>query len=70
MLHNNSYIPSLQHQLEAQNLQDIDVSIIPIKNIKLVNLEHQKQRLSKETDIDMIAFLKNDIKKLENYFKN
>jgi len=69
MIYNNSYIPSLQHQLDAQNLQDIDIAIIPIKNIKLVNLEHQKQRLSKEADLLTIDYLKQDIKKLENYLK-
>jgi hypothetical protein len=69
MIHNNAYIPSLEHQLEAQNLRVVNVATIALKEIKRVNLEHQKERLATETDKETIIFLKQDIYKLENYGK-
>ena len=69
MIYKNAYPPSLEHQLEAQNLGVVNVPSIPLKEIKRVNLEHQKQRLNKAVDESLIEFLKNDIKKLINYLK-
>jgi hypothetical protein len=69
MIHNNKYIPSLEHQLEAENLRVVNLPTIPLKEIKRVNLEHQQQRLLKEIDESLIYFIKKDIQKLINYLK-
>ena len=69
MIHNNKYIPSLEHQLEAENLRVVNLPSIPLKEIKRVNLEHQQQRLLKEIDESLIYFIKKDIQKLINYLK-
>ncbi len=69
MIYNNAYIPSLEHQLEAQNLRVVNVPSIPLKEIKREVLDVQKERLDKAVDESLIDFLKNDIKKLINYLK-
>jgi len=69
MIYNNAYIPSLEAQLESQNLRVVNVPTIPLKEIKRVNLDVQKERLDKAVDESLIEFLKNDIKKLINYLK-
>lgn len=69
MIYNNAYIPSLEAELESQNLRVVNVDTIPLKEIKRVNLDVQKERLDKAVDESLIEFLKNDIKKLINYLK-